>query len=249
MKAEKLKTSNIQAYDSGEGDLAHADIGQHDFLQSTFHITPKQNEIFVDIGCGNGMHLMAVPCRRIGIDLSIRNLEEASEALPDAHFLLGDALSIPLATGSVNYVLLAAVLHHLPSWRQGLEEAVRVLAPGGSLIILEANRGGLLPLLPVILPFNWIRMLTGTYPWHERYAGTIYARDMLTHLNKLGMRIVQWKGGGTAFSMAATGLEKRLPGHPLTRILLKFLRAWDAGLGQGLPPHGKVYQFIQVRKG
>lgn len=49
--------------------------------------------------------------------------------------LVGDARSMPLATGSVNVVLCTQVLEHIPEPVRVLDEIRRVLRPGGTLIL------------------------------------------------------------------------------------------------------------------
>ncbi|CAN5895147.1 class I SAM-dependent methyltransferase [soil metagenome] len=45
-----------------------------------------------------------------------------------------DAGSLPFTAGRFDFVLSAAMLHHVVAWERALAEAVRVLRPGGRLI-------------------------------------------------------------------------------------------------------------------
>ena len=45
-----------------------------------------------------------------------------------------DAAELPFADGRFDFVLSAAMLHHVVAWEKALAEAIRVLRPGGRLI-------------------------------------------------------------------------------------------------------------------
>jgi demethylmenaquinone methyltransferase/2-methoxy-6-polyprenyl-1,4-benzoquinol methylase len=51
--------------------------------------------------------------------------------------LQGDGRSLPLATESVDAVVVVDALHHMPDQRRVLAEVARVLAPGGVLVVRE----------------------------------------------------------------------------------------------------------------
>lgn len=52
----------------------------------------------------------------------------------------GDADTLPMATASVDAVMLVSMLHHVPDWRAALAEARRVLRPGGRLALMAFAR-------------------------------------------------------------------------------------------------------------
>jgi SAM-dependent methyltransferase len=68
-----------------------------------------------------------------GVDRSPGMLAVAARRL-DGHVLLGDATRLPLASASVDAVLMVWLLHLLPASEPALAEAVRVLKPGGRFI-------------------------------------------------------------------------------------------------------------------
>jgi SAM-dependent methyltransferase len=51
--------------------------------------------------------------------------------------IVGSALELPLADGSAGAIFMLNVLHHLPDPARFFEEASRVLAPGGRLVMIE----------------------------------------------------------------------------------------------------------------
>jgi SAM-dependent methyltransferase len=96
----------------------------------------------LEIGVGTGR--IAVPLAErgvdvVGIDLSapmLQKLRAKTGAVPVA---VADATQLPLAASSVDAVLACHVLHLIPPWRHAVDEAVRVLRPGG---VFLADLGG-----------------------------------------------------------------------------------------------------------
>jgi len=80
------------------------------------------------------------------LDIVETALQHAGRKVPDAPLLLTfhrqDATALRLADGSVHANVLFFLLHELPhpQKRQTLEEACRVLAPGGKLFVAEFHR-------------------------------------------------------------------------------------------------------------
>ena len=58
-------------------------------------------------------------------------------ALPGAALLQGTGEALPLADASADAVLLLRSVNHIPNLAQGLQEAVRVLRPGGQLVLVD----------------------------------------------------------------------------------------------------------------
>ncbi len=102
-------------------------------------------EVVLDFGTGTGrmLALFAGNARRVeGIDLSHQmltvarsKLEEASVA--NASVRHGDATASPYPDNSANLVIIHQVLHFLDDPGRALNEAARVLKPGGRLVVVE----------------------------------------------------------------------------------------------------------------
>jgi SAM-dependent methyltransferase len=99
----------------------------------------------LEIGVGTGQ--VALPLHRAGIpimglDLSgpmlRRLLDKAGGAAPFG-LVQGDATRLPLRDRAFGGVVLRWVLHLIPSWREAVREIVRVLRPGGVVLV---NHGG-----------------------------------------------------------------------------------------------------------
>jgi SAM-dependent methyltransferase len=96
---------------------------------------------YLEIGCGEGGNFVHVGGHglRLGVDAFPRKLAFARERVPGVDFAAGDAAALPLASGTMRLVLIRDVLHHLRAPERALSEAVRVLAPGGRMIVIEPN--------------------------------------------------------------------------------------------------------------
>lgn len=112
----------------------------------------KPQAEIVDLGCGNGRlldflnqeYLAHGPksFHYIGIDNSNNLLKNAKKKHPEAIFLNGDQLTIPISENQADCILNIAAFHHIPSYSlrfQALLEMNRVLKTDGYLIITVWN--------------------------------------------------------------------------------------------------------------
>jgi ArsR family transcriptional regulator len=98
----------------------------------------------VDVGTGTGRMIELFGPRAsqaIGIDRSSEMLRLARVKLEAAgiHSSLrqGDMYALPLADGSADSVIIHQVLHYAHSPASAIAEAARVLAPGGTLLVVD----------------------------------------------------------------------------------------------------------------
>jgi ArsR family transcriptional regulator len=107
------------------------------------HLLPPLD--VADIGCGEGyLTLEAARWARsvIGIDHSDAVLERAKELagrrqVQNVQWKLGDLTRLPLRDNSVDVAMLSQALHHASDPERAIAEAVRILRPGGSVLILD----------------------------------------------------------------------------------------------------------------
>jgi SAM-dependent methyltransferase len=99
----------------------------------------------LEIGCGNGYggYLLnqLAPRGYIGIDLMEAQIEIARKNYPQYQFMVQDATDLSmLPNSSMDVVVIFGVLHHIPEWRNVIDEIASILKPTGSLF-LEEPRG------------------------------------------------------------------------------------------------------------
>lgn len=101
----------------------------------------------LDVGCafGYGTALLAARYRVQGVDSAERDIARAQRAYPHIPFQVASATALPLATASMDGVVLLDVLEHLPSGQEAaaLREIARVLRPGGVVVLSVPHWGRL----------------------------------------------------------------------------------------------------------
>ena len=107
----------------------------------------SRDQVVLDIGCGPGRFIEVARLKGakvIGVDYSLAVEAAGSEfnADPDVCICQADALNLPFLTGSLNGAFSIGVLHHTPQPSRGVEEAARVVSPGGWLAIAVYGKGG-----------------------------------------------------------------------------------------------------------
>lgn len=118
----------------------------------------------LDIGCGAGTQggfWVERGHRYWGLDINGPLIElarrRAAEQGWTARFDVGTATALPCADASVDVCLLPELLEHVAEWQACIDEAVRVLRPGGVLYISTSSK-----LCPRQMEFNL--PLYGWYP-------------------------------------------------------------------------------------
>ncbi|WP_372790539.1 class I SAM-dependent methyltransferase [Paraconexibacter sp.] len=99
----------------------------------------------IDIGCGTGSVLNSLPGvdRRVGVDTDGELIAIARAAVPAAQFEVIDGGRLPFEDSSFEVAVLSEVLEHVGNANKVgvVNEALRVLAPGGRLIVTCPHRG------------------------------------------------------------------------------------------------------------
>jgi ubiquinone/menaquinone biosynthesis C-methylase UbiE len=98
--------------------------------------------VALDAACGTGRHssyLASLGHRVIGVDSSPEMLARAREKMPEGEFHEADLYDIPLADDSVDLVVCAIALSHVPDLDRALTELVRVLRPDGHLVASDSR--------------------------------------------------------------------------------------------------------------
>ncbi len=106
-------------------------------------------EQVLDVGCGTGdlprrlsvrwphLHLTGVEPSAGMRRVALAKLAPLIEAGARIAVVAGHAVALPVPDGSSDAVVLANVLHYLPSPLAALAEARRVLRPGGQLLVVD----------------------------------------------------------------------------------------------------------------
>lgn len=118
-----------------EGDWARVAVLDRVMLERVSLASPSR---VLDVGCGEGRfcRLLNRPGRTIaGIDPTRALIEAARQRHPGGDYHIGRAESLPFADASFDLVLSYLSLVDIEPLGLAVEEMVRVLAPGGKLLL------------------------------------------------------------------------------------------------------------------
>lgn len=110
----------------------------------------RPGAVLVDLGCGGGLlapHVAGLGYRHVGVDLVRSGLRQAA-----AHGVVpvnSDATAVGLADRCADVVAAGELLEHVPDWRAAVAEAIRLLRPGGTLVLDTLNDTAVSRLLAV----------------------------------------------------------------------------------------------------
>ncbi len=96
----------------------------------------RPDALLVDLACGGGLmapHVTRLGYRHVGVDLSGPSLRVA--AAHGVRAVRADVAAVPLPDDCADVVLAGEVLEHVADPWRVLSEAVRLLRPGGTLVI------------------------------------------------------------------------------------------------------------------
>lgn len=134
-------TEAAQVYESGHAGIY--EICKDDYPQMLEELQREPFEDVLDVGCGTGAVLELLngeyPNKRlVGLDLTPGMIDVArAKQLDNVRFVVGDAEALPFGSQSFDAVLCSNSFHHYPHPEKFFSEAVRVLRPGGRLILRD----------------------------------------------------------------------------------------------------------------
>lgn len=160
----------------------------------------------VDIACGFGKSTRPLVSRYpgaeiIGVDLAAPGLklahaEAEAEGLP-IHFRQEDGRHVGLPDASVDLVTGTMILHEMPQSAivEAIEEAARLLKPGGVIRFLEFQ--------PTGDPARDATVYEHAERNNEPYFRALFATDLIKECERLGLKDAKW----VAFDERAHGLS------------------------------------------
>lgn len=125
--------------------------------KTLFEILSNREARILDVACGTGDLSLTLrnsgQARIVGIDFCRPMLDiAAAKAIRSGAplpFIEGDALELPFGDGSFEATTIAFGLRNLASVEAGFKELLRVLKPGGRVVVLEFSK----PKAPVLRSF------------------------------------------------------------------------------------------------
>ncbi|MEV1169007.1 class I SAM-dependent methyltransferase [Nonomuraea sp. NPDC049784] len=188
------------------------------YQRLVLRLVPEGRERALDVGCGDGLLASKLAARVATVTGADRHTEAIAMArrrhghLDNVTFVEADYLDDPegaLPEGKYDLVTAVAVLHHA-DFREAVDALVRLLEPGGRLVVVGLGRDR--------SPLDWV----------VRLAGQAASRVLqLRHGRKSGAGmpamdpVMPWGEVGRA-------ARRLLPGCRFRRLLLRrYLLVWD----------------------
>ncbi len=122
-----------------------AKISCHD---AAVYLSSHDFASLLDVGCGTGYFLALLaqskPAAYYGLDIAQEMIKAALDKnIPGAEFKLGTADNLPYSDNTFDIVTCIQSFHHYPYPDKAMQEALRVLKPGGLYLLADTGIGGL----------------------------------------------------------------------------------------------------------
>ncbi len=116
-------------------------FGQDRRLALIRQYAPLENRWVLDVGCGLGTYVRtfrAFTTHAFGVDVDEERVAEGGRTIPNLQVSAAEHLPFPDRTFDV--VVLNEVIEHVGDDRQTIAECLRVVRPGGRVVIYAPNR-------------------------------------------------------------------------------------------------------------
>jgi ubiquinone/menaquinone biosynthesis C-methylase UbiE len=116
-------------------------FGQDRRLNLIRHFAPLEGARILDIGCGLGVYVRKFrefSDHVYGIDIDAKRLREGARTTPG--LMLSASETLPFRDEAFDVVVLNEVIEHVRDDAATLAEALRVIRPGGHIVIYAPNR-------------------------------------------------------------------------------------------------------------
>lgn len=143
------RRGSVQAFFKGAArhwDRLRGDLYGHHLAEATIPALLPPEWLLADLGCGTGQMTAALAPhvrRVIGVDQSQAMLAAAARrtaGLSNVELRKGSLEAIPIDDGACDGAVLLLVLSYVPDPLRVLQEAARILRPGGRLVVTDLLR-------------------------------------------------------------------------------------------------------------
>lgn len=168
------------------------DLGRNIYLKGIVNELQELSALpagkkILEIGCGNGIGTRLIneyfkPAEFIATeyDESLVQVARSKNKGSKIQIEAGNAADMRFADNEFDAVIGLSVIHHIPNWKDSLNELHRVLKPGGLLIIKE------LSIDTFETPFGRIARLFVEHPYDDMFG----KKEFLDYLQQKGLKIL-----------------------------------------------------------
>jgi 2-polyprenyl-3-methyl-5-hydroxy-6-metoxy-1,4-benzoquinol methylase len=184
---------------------------------------------FLDLGCGSGASVrgaLDLGWEAIGVDIDPELIREGRETL-GADLRCVSIVESGLPSGSFDFVKLRDVVEHLPNPLEVLATVRDLLAPGGVVLVVTPNEGGLATRARVALRRR--RLLVATVP-PPHHLHSFDPATLAQTMRRAGLRPVRtFTTRPTNWRYVTSHNMARAQGRPLLRPLWRLGQAVGMG--------------------
>jgi len=111
-------------------------------LRLMTHLKPNKRGLYLDIGCGTGNYTQELQkrgVRFVGIDPSLKMLENAKKKNQQIDWRIGTASKTGLKEHSIDGIIGNLTIHHWPDLGKAFSELSRVLKKNGKIVIFTST--------------------------------------------------------------------------------------------------------------
>lgn len=97
----------------------------------------NSNSLTLEIGCGPGQYRLAVNGNYVAVDITVADYKGGVPRTPD---VVADAKQLPFRDNTFDLVFFSNVFHYFDDRCGTMAQVIRVLRPGGYLLIFDYSR-------------------------------------------------------------------------------------------------------------
>lgn len=138
--AEHYQTDAVEFDYFEERDDPATEHDERRVREAILRRLPPDVHTVLDVGCGRAWVARELCPRGVTVcsmDISLTNPKRALEKYPSANHcaLVADAFALPFADRSIDSIIASEIIEHVPDPRAFVHELLRVLRPGGVLVL------------------------------------------------------------------------------------------------------------------
>ena len=203
------------------------------------------NKVIADFGCGTGSRIAAIApmdkyaYRYVGIDSSFEALNCAANNLPNGLFIRANVGSPCLRPAVADVVLCLGLLMYFQDYPSVLDHLLRVLKPGGLLLLHEqVSRGSWSRIANLVVQMGPDRSPSGHGVHWPRLRDSLVKHGRVLHLHL----------GGSPFRSPVRNLVSAIHLDALNPFVAGLDSIWCCTVGRALPAMGPAEVQIVFQK-
>ena len=174
--------------DNLRSQYVYGDVPRPDLVP----LFPSDGQIIGSIGCGTGVteQVLVQAGREVhGVDISAPAIEIAKTRLTSARLIAPDE-RMPFAERSLDGLILADVIEHIPAAWDVLRDFVKMVRPGGWVLISVPNMRHWMTIYHFLLRADWPEMEMGIYD--KTHLHVITRKRLTRWCDRAGLKIERW---------------------------------------------------------